>query len=159
MTFELQPPKSNLGCILISCTFIPNLMKIHQTLLKLSNGNQCYGRTDGRTTAFLYPLPTSSGEGIIKGENNFLPFSFLITFLTNEWKINVQKVSRIRRIYLQNLCKAWYSLKLQWFFIHDLSLQHCLTFKQFLTNLFKVAKYWHWTHETSLTISSWVNVL
>ena len=43
MTFDLNTPKSNLGCILIlhvyRPTFIPKFIKIRWILLKLSNGN------------------------------------------------------------------------------------------------------------------------
>ena len=42
MTFDLNTLKLNLGCILIPCTFIPNFIKIHQTLLKLSNRNNIF---------------------------------------------------------------------------------------------------------------------
>ena len=40
LTFDLRTPQSNLACFLISCTFISNFIKIRQTLLKLSIGNQ-----------------------------------------------------------------------------------------------------------------------
>lgn len=64
MTFDRPTPKSNLGFILIPCTFTSNFIKTRLTLLKLWNENRiCYDgiRTDGRTVA-LFPPPTSSAR-------------------------------------------------------------------------------------------------
>ena len=41
LTFDLHTLKSNLGCILIPCTFISNFIKICQTLLKLDAACKC----------------------------------------------------------------------------------------------------------------------
>ena len=69
LTFDLHTPKSTLACILIPCTFISNFIKIRQTLVKLSIGNQiCYKWTQGRKeeertdgSVFISP-PTSSAR-------------------------------------------------------------------------------------------------
>ena len=54
LTFYPHSPKWNFGYVLIPCTFISNYIKIHRTLLKLSNGNNCSQDslpTDGSVTS------------------------------------------------------------------------------------------------------------
>jgi hypothetical protein len=59
---DLWPWKSIGFQILFRTKYVPSLVKIHWRMLILECSQGCYGRTDGRTVALLYPFV---GEGII----------------------------------------------------------------------------------------------
>jgi hypothetical protein len=61
--FDLWHWKSIGFQIILTTKYVPSLVKIHWQMLILECSQGCYGRTDGRTVALLYPFTTSLARG------------------------------------------------------------------------------------------------